>query len=380
MLEQTPIPNENPSSALQVETDHAALSLDVAAARSARLRWTGRGFAVLMLIGVSVRVLAPLASHASAKSSRPVPEAAFAPTMPSAFLTGASSGVRFGQRDQRPGAASMPAASSRLARPGAASTQVLLSPPGMASGADTIARMRHMVKDYARQPRATVRHAATGAFASSFSPRPPAGASRRAATVRLAAGPSADGEGKRGGLWFVLDINTKGGIVFYSILGIALPFVADAYLTGPMEVDETFAHNLITGLYLGVGTLGWTGTYVFRVATKDMTYARQLQDYETAVIEKRFEELSEVEADLLLDQVFSTDPLSGPTIQPTSAASEPKANWKPDYGEDAPQPKAKWKPDYGEDAPPQSPEAEAPPAEKEGLTFAEFMGGDKGKR
>ena len=36
-------------------------------------------------------------------------------------------------------------------------------------------------------------------------------------------------------------------------------------------------------------------SYVFRVANKDMTYAQQLKDYENAVIQKRFEELSEEE-------------------------------------------------------------------------------------
>ena len=34
---------------------------------------------------------------------------------------------------------------------------------------------------------------------------------------------------------------------------------------------------------------------VFRVANKDMTYAQQLKDYENAVIQKRFEELSDGE-------------------------------------------------------------------------------------
>ena len=40
------------------------------------------------------------------------------------------------------------------------------------------------------------------------------------------------------------------------------------------------------------GLVGWLLTYLFRVATKNMTYNRQLQDYEEAVLQKRFEEMS----------------------------------------------------------------------------------------
>lgn len=40
-----------------------------------------------------------------------------------------------------------------------------------------------------------------------------------------------------------------------------------------------------------VGIILWTTTYVFRVANKDMTYVKQLKDYEDAVLRKRLEEL-----------------------------------------------------------------------------------------
>jgi Protein of unknown function (DUF3007) len=43
---------------------------------------------------------------------------------------------------------------------------------------------------------------------------------------------------------------------------------------------------------LVVGLLGWVATYVFRAATKNMTYAQQLRDYEEAVLQKRLDELS----------------------------------------------------------------------------------------
>jgi Protein of unknown function (DUF3007) len=38
--------------------------------------------------------------------------------------------------------------------------------------------------------------------------------------------------------------------------------------------------------------LGWSFTYVFRVANKNMTYNQQRKKYEDAVIQKRFEDLT----------------------------------------------------------------------------------------
>ncbi|MEM9275129.1 MAG: DUF3007 family protein [Cyanobacteria bacterium P01_F01_bin.143] len=43
---------------------------------------------------------------------------------------------------------------------------------------------------------------------------------------------------------------------------------------------------------LVAGIIGWAMTYLFRVVTKDMTYNQQIKDYEDAVIQKRFEEMS----------------------------------------------------------------------------------------
>jgi formate hydrogenlyase subunit 3/multisubunit Na+/H+ antiporter MnhD subunit len=46
---------------------------------------------------------------------------------------------------------------------------------------------------------------------------------------------------------------------------------------------------LITGVIL------WISTYLFRVFTHKMTYHQQLKDYEEAVIQKRFEEMTDEE-------------------------------------------------------------------------------------
>jgi DNA-binding protein Fis len=51
----------------------------------------------------------------------------------------------------------------------------------------------------------------------------------------------------------------------------------------------------VTVSYIALGMVGWASTYFFRVATKSMTYAQQLKDYEQAVIQKRFEELQDDE-------------------------------------------------------------------------------------
>jgi hypothetical protein len=40
------------------------------------------------------------------------------------------------------------------------------------------------------------------------------------------------------------------------------------------------------------GIVGWLLTYLFRVVTHKMTLNQQLDDYETAVLQKRLEELS----------------------------------------------------------------------------------------
>lgn len=40
------------------------------------------------------------------------------------------------------------------------------------------------------------------------------------------------------------------------------------------------------------GLVGWLLTYLFRVVSHNMTLNQQMDDYETAVLEKRLEELS----------------------------------------------------------------------------------------
>lgn len=55
-------------------------------------------------------------------------------------------------------------------------------------------------------------------------------------------------------------------------------------------------------IFLGI-CVGWVGSYLWRVATKQMTYVKQLEDYEEAVMRKRLEEMPETELENLYDQI-----------------------------------------------------------------------------
>lgn len=87
MLQQTTLPDGKTSLRLQVETDHSAVSQDVASRGSTRSLWIGLGIGMLMLVGFAACALHPLASLAPAESSRLVPEVAFNP-MPAVGLGG----------------------------------------------------------------------------------------------------------------------------------------------------------------------------------------------------------------------------------------------------------------------------------------------------
>jgi len=76
MLGQTSLANQHPS---QSEADEAVLFPGFASWRSTRLRWTGLGLAVLLLVGVSACALHSLASHTSVEPSQLVSEVAFSP-------------------------------------------------------------------------------------------------------------------------------------------------------------------------------------------------------------------------------------------------------------------------------------------------------------
>ena len=161
---------------------------------------------------------------------------------------------------------------------------------------------------------------------------------------------STDQEGeKKSNLPFLLDPGTKGGAVFLSLILFIVPLIGYSVVTNVFGYDPTEA-----GIWIGVGftvlsTFLWVGTYIFRVATKDMTYvslmgywwlestvnsllklfpfenflhiltcdgsciyysflqAKQLKDYENAVIAKRLEELDDDEIQALVEEIDRDD-------------------------------------------------------------------------
>lgn len=114
-------------------------------------------------------------------------------------------------------------------------------------------------------------------------------------------------EAKKSNLPMLLDPGTKGGAIFLSLVLFIVPIIIYEFVTLGLGVD-----GIEAGKWIGVGftfftTVLWVGTYIFRVATKDMTYAKQLKDYENAVIAKRLEELDEDEIQALVEDIERDD-------------------------------------------------------------------------
>lgn len=115
---------------------------------------------------------------------------------------------------------------------------------------------------------------------------------------------SSDGNsGAQSNLPFWLDPGTKGGAVVLSLILFIVPIIGYNIIINVSGLDPSDV-----GIWIGVGftvlsLFVWVGSYIFRVATKDMTYAKQLKDYEDAVIAKRFEELDEDEIQALVEDI-----------------------------------------------------------------------------
>ena len=73
-------------------------------------------------------------------------------------------------------------------------------------------------------------------------------------------------------------------------------------------MDSTKAGNAVQLTFVLGLTLAWVGSYVSRVMNKDMTYVKQLKDYEDAVMAKRLEELPEAELEKMMDDISKLDP------------------------------------------------------------------------
>ena len=104
--------------------------------------------------------------------------------------------------------------------------------------------------------------------------------------------------------WF--NPNTRGGVIVWCALLLAVPIGAYNYLIST-GLEDTKAGGYVGAIFVLLSNLLWASTYVFRVATKDMTYAKQLRDYENAVLQKRLEELADDEIEALMQEIEVED-------------------------------------------------------------------------
>jgi Protein of unknown function (DUF3007) len=65
-----------------------------------------------------------------------------------------------------------------------------------------------------------------------------------------------------------------------------------AYLLLKVAGLEGVQAGIWSQVALVLGLLGWVSTYVYRAMNQKMSYVQQLRDYEEAVIQKRFEEMT----------------------------------------------------------------------------------------
>jgi len=70
----------------------------------------------------------------------------------------------------------------------------------------------------------------------------------------------------------LLDPGTKGGALFLSLVLFIIPFIVYNVATLGFGVDEVEAGRDIGVGFTVITSLAWASTYIFRVATKDMTY------------------------------------------------------------------------------------------------------------
>lgn len=104
--------------------------------------------------------------------------------------------------------------------------------------------------------------------------------------------------------WF--NPNTRGGVLTWSAILTIIPFgVYNVLVSSGMDSDKVGANVGFSFVVLSM--VGWASTYLFRVANKDMTYARQLREYENAVLQKRLDELADDEIQALLEEIDQED-------------------------------------------------------------------------
>ncbi|KAJ8904796.1 hypothetical protein NDN08_001311 [Rhodosorus marinus] len=95
---------------------------------------------------------------------------------------------------------------------------------------------------------------------------------------------------------------TNKDVLILTVVLITVPLLANEGLKQLGVPDQT-AGLWVTAVVMVLLILAWTGSYLFRVGTKNMTYAQQLRDYEDGVLEARYQELSDEELAALADEL-----------------------------------------------------------------------------
>ena len=79
------------------------------------------------------------------------------------------------------------------------------------------------------------------------------------------------------------------------VIGVGIGIFAAgglAYLFFQQVGLDSISAGIWSQVLLVGGLLGWLLTYVFRATTHTMTYNQQMKDYQEAVLQKRFDELT----------------------------------------------------------------------------------------
>jgi len=100
---------------------------------------------------------------------------------------------------------------------------------------------------------------------------------------------------------FFLDPGTKGGALTWMAILFVVPITLYNVAVSQGIMTEVEAGRTIGIGFTAVSLLAWLATLLVRIANKDMTYAKQLKNYEDAVLAKRLEELDEDEVTALVE-------------------------------------------------------------------------------
>ncbi|XGB41246.1 MAG: DUF3007 family protein [Nodosilinea sp. LVE1205-7] len=92
-----------------------------------------------------------------------------------------------------------------------------------------------------------------------------------------------------------IDVFTVGLAIFLTGAGV----FGGLRLVGLDSIDA----GIWSQVLMVLGLLGWLLSYVLRVVTNKMTLNQQLTDYESAVLQKRLEELTAEELEALQDRL-----------------------------------------------------------------------------